>query len=188
MTQDAGLEDVVPGRLKALRLARGWTLDELGHHTHISPSTLSRLENGQRRLALDQLVVLARALGTTVDQLLHHDEADDVVLRPRCDQSGDVTVWHLTAPDDHSGRHVVKMRLPERAHHDMPEPRIHPGADWFYVLDGTLRLQLGAREVLVKTGQAASFNTMTPHSLGGHEGPVEILSIFDRHGEQAHLG
>lgn len=185
MTQEPGLESIVPSRLRALRAARGWTLDELARRTHMSASTLSRLENGQRRLALDQIVVLARVFETSVDELLRSERAEDVVLRPRRDRSGDVTFWHLTPPDDASGRHVVKMRLPERD--ELPEPRIHPGTDWFYVLDGTLRLQLGAREVFVTTGQAATFNTMTPHTLGGHGGPVEILSIFDRHGEQAHL-
>ena len=57
----------------------------------------------------------------------------------------------------------------------------------FYVLSGTARLVLGAREILVETGQAAEFATMTPHWIGIHGGPVEILSIFDLHGEKAHL-
>lgn len=186
MTQDADLEALVAGRLRALRVARGWTLDELERRTHLSSSTLSRLETGQRRLTLAQIDVLARAYGTSVDQLLSNEQPEDVVLRPAANSSGDLTFWHLTAPDDTSGRHVVKMRLPERT--QLPEPRVHPGSDWFYVLSGTLRLQLGGREILVQAGQAASFNTMTPHSLGGHGGPVELLSIFDRDGEHAHLG
>jgi transcriptional regulator with XRE-family HTH domain len=186
MTQEPTIESAVRERVRALRVARGWTLDDLAARTHISASTLSRLETGRRRLALDQIVTLARALEASVDSLLaSHPDADDVVIQPRRDTSGDVTYWQLTAPDDTSGRHVVKMRLPGRR--QLPKPRVHRGRDWFYVLDGTLRLQLGDREVLVAAGQAASFNTMTPHSMGGHDGPVEILSIFDRHGEQAHL-
>jgi hypothetical protein len=39
----------------------------------------------------------------------------------------------------------------------------------------------------VPTGRAASFDTMTPHSLGGHGAPAEILTILDHHGERAHL-
>lgn len=186
MTQDATFEAVVSDRLRALRTARGWTLDDLAGRAHMSASTLSRLETGRRRLALDQLVTLARVFGTSVDELLSDEQPDDVVLRPRRDRSGDVIFWHLTAPDDLSGRHVVKMRIPARD--ELPEPRVHPGADWFYVLDGTLHLRLGARDVFVTAGQAATFSTMTPHTLGGHGGPVEILSIFDRHGEHAHLG
>lgn len=36
-------------------------------------------------------------------------------------------------------------------------------------------------------GQAAEFSTMVPHSFGAHDGPVEILTIFDQEGERAHL-
>lgn len=185
MTQETKFEDVVRDRLRALRTARGWTLDELALRSHISPSTLSRLETGQRRLAIDQIVTLAHVLETTIDELLTEAPEEDVIIKPRHDMSGDVTFWQLTAADDTSGRVVVKMRLPQ--HEQLPEPRVHPGRDWFYVLDGTLRLQLSGRDVLVRAGQAASFNTMTPHTLGGHNGPVEILSIFDRYGERAHL-
>lgn len=186
MTQASKFEDMVRDRLRALRTARGWTLDELALRAHISPSTLSRLETGQRRLAIDQIVTLARVLETTIDELLAESrQEEDVVIKPRRDTSGDVTFWQLTAADDTSGRVVVKMRLPQ--HEQPPESRVHPGRDWFYVLNGTLRLQLSGREVLVRAGQAAGFNTMTPHTLGGHNGPVEILSIFDRYGERAHL-
>jgi quercetin dioxygenase-like cupin family protein len=64
---------------------------------------------------------------------------------------------------------------------------VHPGREWFYVLSGRVRLLLGEREHLVDTGQAAEFDTMTPHALAGYGGPAEVLSIFDRHGERAHL-
>jgi len=39
----------------------------------------------------------------------------------------------------------------------------------------------------VHAGQAAEFSTMVPHSFGAHDGPVEILTIFDHDGERAHL-
>lgn len=136
-------------------------------------------------MALDHLVALARVLDTTVDELLMEDDDEDVVLRPRRDSAGGSTFWLLTPPDDTSGRVVVKMRLPQRER--LQQTRVHPGRDWFYVLDGIVRLRLASREVLVPAGRAASFNTMTPHSMGGHGGPAEILSILDHHGERAHL-
>jgi quercetin dioxygenase-like cupin family protein len=67
------------------------------------------------------------------------------------------------------------------------ELKVHPGRDWFTVLSGTARLQLGDRTILVEAGQAAEFSTMTPHAFGAHDGPLEVLSIFDHNGEQAHL-
>jgi transcriptional regulator with XRE-family HTH domain len=185
MKQDEKIEGTARRRLRSLRLARGWSIDELARRSHIGPSTISRLETGHRRLALDQLVTLARALDTTVDELLVDEDEGDVVIRPTRDSANGATYWMLSRPDDPSGRIVAKMRVP--ATKRTPEPRVHPGRDWFYVLQGTVRLVLGDREHLVAAGQAAEFDTMTPHRILGFGGPAEILTIFDRHGERAHL-
>lgn len=182
----SSVEDVARRRLRSLRLARGWTLDELSRRSNIGASTISRLETGHRRLAIDNLADLARALGTTVDELISGDDGEHVVIRParRRDADGGV-YWPLTRQHDPSGRVVSKMRIPaSRRRKDL---RVHPGRDWFYVLEGTVRLVLGEREHLVEAGQAAEFDTMTPHSIAGYGGAVEILTIFDRHGEQSHL-
>ena len=186
MTQDDGIEDTARRRLRSLRTARGWSIDELAGRAHISASTISRLETGHRRLALDHLVALARALDTTVDDLLAEAEGDDnVVIRPLRNSAHGATYWMLNRADDPSGRVVAKMRLP--AAKRPPDPRVHPGRDWFYVLSGTVRLRLGDRDHLVEAGQAAEFDTRTPHWVLGHGGPAEILTIFDRHGERSHL-
>ena len=122
---------------------------------------------------------MARPLGTTVDQLLADDRGEDVVIRPTWARGGNGAVqWVLSRPHDPSGRIVAKMRIPASRKH--PEPQVHPGRDWFYVLDGTARLLLGDREHLVEAGQAAEFDTMTPHWIAGHGAPVEILKIFTR--------
>jgi len=62
-----GPDRLVRNRIRALRVAQGWSLEELATRTRMSQSSLSRIENGQRRLALDQLVTLARALDTSLD-------------------------------------------------------------------------------------------------------------------------
>ena len=186
MTQeDDAIEGTARRRLRSLRLAHGWSIDDLAERAHISASTISRLETGRRRLALDHLVVLARALGTTVDELLVDEAAGDVVIRPTRDSVNGATYWMLTRHDDPSGRIVAKLRVPPGRRR--PEPRVHPGRDWFYVLAGTVQVGLGTHEHLVHTGQAADFDTMTPHWMRGYGGPAEVLTIFDRHGERAHL-
>jgi mannose-6-phosphate isomerase-like protein (cupin superfamily) len=120
-----------------------------------------------------------------VDELIGGDD-EYVVIRPaRSKDANGAVFWPLTRHHDPSGRVVSKMRIP--ASRKRPDLRVHPGRDWFYVLEGTARLILGDREHLVESGQAAEFNTMTPHSIAGYGGPVEILTILDRHGEEAHL-
>lgn len=183
---DTGLEDAVRRRVRGLRQARGWTLDDVARRSHLGASTISRIETGHRRLTIENLAALARALDTTVDELLADDSNEDVVIRPARSGSGNgALLWPLTRQHDPSGRVVAKMRIP--ASRRWPDPQVHPGREWFYVLEGTARLLLGERELLVQAGQAAEFDTMTPHWILGYGGPVEILTIFDRHGEQAHL-
>jgi transcriptional regulator with XRE-family HTH domain len=186
MTQEEDpLDSVIRARLRGLREARGWSLDALAARCHLSPSTLSRIETGHRRISVDQLVTLARALGTSLDQLVEPPGADDVVIRPRRDAGRHAITWMLTRGDEPHGLDVAKMRiLASRPYH---EPRVHPGYEWFTVLSGTIRLQLGERVILVEAGQAAQFSTMSPHSISAHDGPAEVIAIFDRSGGRAHL-
>lgn len=181
----SSIEDDTRRRLRTLRVARGWSLDEMAGRCNMSPSTLSRIETGNRRLALDQLVTLARVLETTVDELIGGADEEDVIIRPHRDVVHGATLWLLTRPNDPSGRSVAKMRFPKAT--GRPSPQVHPGRDWFYVLSGTARLLLGEREHLVEAGQAAEFDTMTPHWIGGYGGPVEVITIFDGHGTRTHL-
>nr|WP_274635852.1 XRE family transcriptional regulator [Microbacterium bovistercoris] len=184
MTQER-LDEVVRQRIRGLRLARGWTLDTLAARCFVSTSTLSRIETGGRRIALEQLVAIARALGTSVDQLVEPEDDEDVVIRPEPEPIAGATVWLLSRERDRRGVTIAKMRItPER---DLGGPQVHPGYEWFTVLTGTIRLQLGERSILVHKGQAAEFSTMTPHALTASGAPAEILTIFDHDGDQAHL-
>src|SRR3712207_2493376 len=96
MKQDGNLDALVRQRIRGLRLARGWSLDELAARSWLSPSTLSRIETGHRRIALDQLAPIARALGTTLDQLVESANDEDVVIRPHHDEARGVTTWVLS--------------------------------------------------------------------------------------------
>jgi transcriptional regulator with XRE-family HTH domain len=185
MTQELPIDAVIRARLKGLRLARGWSLDALAARCHLSPSTLSRIETGHRRVAIDQLVPIARALGTSLDQLVEPIDENDVVIRPRRDLGHGATTWILTRDDEPHGLAVGKMRITARS--PTHELRVHPGHEWFTVLSGTARLHLGARVILVESGQAAQFSTMSPHGITAADGPVEIIVIFDREGRRAHL-
>ena len=135
------LDEVVRQRIRGLRIARGWTLDALAARCYLSASTLSRIETGHRRIALDQLVPIAAALGTTLDHLVEPEGDDDVVIRPEPESRPGSTTWLLSRERDRRGVTVAKMRItPER---DTSEPGVHPGYEWFTVLSGTIHLRLG---------------------------------------------
>ena len=174
---------MVRTRLRSLRNALGLSLDELAARTNLSPSTISRVETGKRTISLDILLPLATALQVDLDELLDVRSDDDVVIRPTPSTSGQRTTWLLSRPT--GSTIAVKMRLePTRR---TTEQRVHPGHDWFFVLSGRVRLRLGDRDIIVETGEAAEFNTMTPHAVSPDGGPAEIIQIFNRDGLHAHV-
>src|ERR1700684_112690 len=168
MTQDEPLDAVIRARIRGLRVARGWSLDALAGRCHMSASTLSRIETGHRRISIDQLVPIARALGSTLDQLVEPVDDDDVVIRPRHDRGHGVVSWMLTREDEPPGLAVAKMRITARR--PTHELGVHPGHEWFTVLSGTARLQLGERVILVEAGQGGPVSDPYPPPVARPDG------------------
>ncbi|MET7662489.1 XRE family transcriptional regulator [Streptomyces sp. NPDC005356] len=183
MTQNDGeLDSLVRKRIRALRVAQGWSLEELATRANVSQSTLSRIENGQRRLALDQLVTLARVLDTSLDQLVE-TASDDVIISPRIDAAHGLMRWPVKGDP---GISVMRQRMTEPPPDNPSRMRAHPGREWLVVLSGTATLMLGHRRFRIETNQAAEFPTMLPHAIGAEGGPCEILGIFDRDARRGH--
>jgi transcriptional regulator with XRE-family HTH domain len=182
MTQEDGaLDSLVRKRIRALRVAQGLSLEELAARAHLSQSSLSRIESGQRRLALDQLVTLARALDTTLDQLVEN-AADDVVISPMIHGTHGLS-WPMKGDPAMS---VMRRRLTEPPPDNPSKMRAHPGREWLVVLSGTAILMLSHRRFRIETNQAAEFPTMMPHAIGAEGGPCEVMFIFDRDARRGH--
>lgn len=182
---DQALGAVGP-RLRALRRQRETTLAGLSAATGISVSTLSRLESGARRPTLEQLLPLARAHGVTLDELVGSPPTGDPRIHLRPVTRHGMTLLPLTRRP--GGIQAYKLVLPANSRPTEPDPQIHEGYEWVYVLNGRLRLVLGEHDLVLSPGEAAEFDTRTPHWFGaaGAE-PVEFLSLFGRQGERAHL-
>ncbi len=183
MAEPPDIERVVRTRLRSLRTTLGLSLDDLAVRANLSPSTISRIETGKRTISLDVLLPLATALQVDLDELLNTRGDEDVVIRPVPDRSGTRTIWMLSRPTGTTM--AIKMRLEPVG--GRPEQRVHPGHDWFVVTEGRVRLRLGDREIVVETGEAAEFSTMTPHGFEAIDGPAELVMIAGRDGLHAHV-
>jgi transcriptional regulator with XRE-family HTH domain len=174
-------------RLRELRVEQGLTLEAVAARASIDVSTLSRLEAGKRRLALDHLPALAAALGVSADDLLSPGTRPDPRVRRPPRRYKGMTMWPLTRHGPAGGRDAFKLRIDaERSVPPDPLP-VHDGHDWLYVLAGRMRLLLGEDDLVIEAGEAVEFSTSTPHWFGAFDGPVEALAIFGPQGERAHL-
>ena len=182
---DAVLDAVGP-RLRALRTQRNLTLGEVSAASGISVSTLSRLESGPRRPNLEILLPIAQLYGIPLDDLVGAPPTGDprVHLRPITHHG--MTAIPLTRRP--GGVQAYKMVLAGDARGTEPDPQVHEGYEWLYILDGSLRLVLGDNDFVLRAGEAAEFDTRTPHWFASADGkPVELISLFGQQGERMHV-
>lgn len=169
-------------RLRVVRRSRGLTLEELAGLAGMSPSTLSRLESGKRQASLELLLPLTRQLGIRVDDLLTQDAPDPRVRRQIIRRDGLVIV--PLAPEGSQTR-TYRITYPPAS--SPPELRVHDGFEWLYVLSGRLRLRLGEQDLVLARGEAAEFDTRTPHSMSAAGSkPAVVISIFNESGVRMH--
>ncbi|MGZ5399639.1 MAG: helix-turn-helix domain-containing protein [Nocardioides sp.] len=167
-------------RLRRVREQRRLTLTEAAGRTGISKSTLSRLETGQRRPSLELLLPLAEAYRVPLDDLVGAPDVGDPRIRLKPRRVNGRTVLPLTGP---GGVQAWKIVIP--AAQATPNPRVHDGFEWLYVLSGRMRLVLGSQDLTLGAGEVAEFDTLVPHWFGSTgDGPAEVLSIFGRPGER----
>lgn len=184
---DEPIDARVRRRLKQLRAEQGLTLQQVSERSAIDISTLSRLESGKRRLALDHIPALAAALGVRSDDLLGRATDVDPRVRARPETHDGLTMLPLTNRGPAGGLQAFKIRIsPRRRKPPSPLP-VHEGHDWMYVLDGRMRLLLGEQDLTIQPGEAVEFSTWTPHWFGAVGEAVELIAVFGPQGERMHL-
>lgn len=185
MDLEGTLQAVGP-RLRALRQERGVTLAQLSSGTGISVSTLSRLESGQRKPTLELLLLLARAHQVQLDELIDAPVTGDPRVHLRPVKRHGMTYIPLSRRP--GGLQAFKQIFPPNWPGYEPEQQVHEGYEWLYVLSGRLRLLLGGHDVVLTAGEAAEFDTRTPHAFVNPDAePAEVLALFGPQGERMHV-
>lgn len=186
MNELDGILGAVGPRLRALRMERNLTLGEVSTASGVSVSTLSRLESGQRRPNLEILLPLAKLYSVPLDDLVGAPLTGDPRIHLQPITHAGMTALPLTRRP--GGLQAFKMVLAGDARGAEPELHVHEGYEWLYILNGRLRLVLGDRDFELKPGEAAEFDTHTPHWFASADGrPVEFLSLFGQQGERMHI-
>ena len=151
---DEPVDARVRRRLRELRTERGLTLQQVAERASIDVSTLSRLEAGKRRLALDHLPALAAALGRQRRRAARAPRR----RRTRACAAGraryeGMTMWPLTRRGPAGGLQAYKILISAKRDTPPDELPVHEGHDWLYVLSGRLRLLLGERRPHDRAGR-----------------------------------
>ncbi len=161
-------------RVRELRKARNWTLEQAAGQAGLARSTLSKIENGQMSPTYDALKKLAVGLEISVPQLFTPPQAERVNGRMAVTKAGAGTA-QATATYEHellAETLTKKQMLPYRARvraRSMDEFDgwvRHDGEEFLYVLTGVVRLYTEFYEpVDMRRGDSAYYDATMGHNV-----------------------
>ncbi len=161
-------------RVRDLRKAQGWTLEQAASQAGLARSTLSKIENGQMSPTYEALKKLAVGLQISVPQLFTPPRKGQVTGRMAVTRIGEGGA-HATATYEHellAETLTQKQMLPYRAQvrarsvDEFDGWVRHDGEEFLYVLTGVIRLYTEFYEpVEMKRGDSAYYDASMGHNV-----------------------
>ena len=161
--------------VNALRKKANMTLKGLSDATGLSQGFLSKFERGQTTIAVDSLMQIASALGTSIDQLLTQQEAvEQIDEGPKIiHRSYENTVLYkennfinYQITDNYAGMSVFPRQIvllpTQNADHTVL--MTHKGQEFVYVLEGILTIRIGKDTYDLYPGDTAHFKSNVQHT------------------------
>jgi transcriptional regulator with XRE-family HTH domain len=158
----------IGARIRALRAARGLTLDGLARAGEVSRAMLSRIERGESSPTAQLLNRICGGLGITLSRLFAETEAAAEPLSRR----GDQPTWrdpasgylrrNVSPPGTGSAVDIVEVEFPPGASVGFDNRRMAGTDQHIWVLDGTLDLQLGDAAYRLQAGDCLAMRFARP--------------------------
>ena len=173
------IESEIGRRIKASRINKKFTLEQLANLTGFTKGYLSRIEKSEKSPPLATLGIIARALGITISFLVGEEEQQTSIgivkkgERPLFARKGTAFEYSYEAvahtyPNKKMEPFILTLPL-------KPKKKTiaqHEGEELLFVLEGTMKFLHGNREYIVEEGDCIYFDSGIPHfgeSLGRKE-------------------
>lgn len=161
-------------RVRELRKARNWTLEQAAKQAGLARSTLSKIENGQMSPTYDALKKLAVGLEISVPQLFTPPAAEKINGRMAITRSGDgtakatTTYEHELLADSLRKKQMLpyRARVRARSMDEFDGWVRHDGEEFLYVLTGVIQLYTEFYEpVEMRRGDSAYYDATMGHNV-----------------------
>ena len=161
-------------RVRELRKARNWTLEQAASQAGLARSTLSKIENGQMSPTYDALKKLAVGLQISVPQLFTPPVNNQINGRLSHTKAGEgqshvtVTYEHELLANNLSKKQMLPYRAVIRARSmDEFDGWVrHDGEEFLYVLTGLVRLFTEFYEPIeLRRGDSAYYDASMGHNV-----------------------
>ncbi|QUJ77638.1 helix-turn-helix transcriptional regulator [Sulfitobacter albidus] len=179
LAREDGAHHTVPpvdlgARVRELRKARAWTLEQAASQAGLARSTLSKIENGQMSPTYDALKKLAVGLEITIPQLFTPPASDQINGRMALTRMGEgtakatTTYEHELLADSLRKKQMLpyRARIRARAMEEFDGWVRHDGEEFLYVLTGVVKLFTEFYEPIeMRRGDSAYYDAAMGHNV-----------------------
>ena len=164
------VKKLIGRKLKASRLKRDKTIQELAEMSHVSSNMISRIERGLTIPSVEILMKLADALGLSLSYFVEEAEKGSTIIHTPSGAGDPIFFFE----DKHQITSLLKgLRDPGfSVFIDTLEPycdsgeggMVHTGEEFAMVLDGSIDFKIEGREYHLEKGDSLGFKATLPHS------------------------
>jgi transcriptional regulator with XRE-family HTH domain len=181
---DHALGDHLAERLRTLRRARGWSLEQLAGACGVSRSMLSEIERSKANPTVGVALAIARALGVSLSELVGPAEPDDPFRVIRADEDE-----YVYRSDDQCRIRTLSPLAPEREL-EFYEIELSPGGElrsaphftatreFLTVREGRVRVEVDGHAATLDAGDSIAYPADVPHAIvNDGDGPAIVYLI-----------
>ncbi|MEA5015781.1 MAG: XRE family transcriptional regulator [Candidatus Limiplasma sp.] len=192
MPTNAQQIQLIAMRIRDLRDISGLSAQEVADKTGIDPAEYEAYETGERDFSFSHLFNIAEVLGVDISDLLTGEspKLHGYVLT-RAGQGlafnrRQQYLYHHLAynfRDKLAEPFIVTVR--QDAPDSVKQAHSHEGQEFDYVLEGTLKIELGGNELYLQPGDSVYYDSTLPHVMYAMEGDCRFIAVVVKEGAKA---
>lgn len=174
-------------RIRALRLAKGMTLQQVAAQTGLTASFLSQMERNLSGVTLSSLVSVSKALGVALREIVTQPPqvTPDTHQGERQEYSVENVSLHyerLSASFPGSCLHALKIRIPKGYSSGFES---HAGEELLFVLSGNIEYTVDHKTYRLGAGDSMHIDSHRSHQIANGSGATteilwaSTLPVFD---------
>ncbi|MBD8026614.1 helix-turn-helix transcriptional regulator [Ureibacillus sp. Re31] len=172
----------IGAKIKALRLKKGLTQEELGERTDLTKGYISQLERDLNSPSIETLFSILEVLGTTPRDFFDDSLQEQKVVYNKDDQTSYIDEeknykiqWLIPTSNEKEMEPVI-LTLQKDGEYKQFEPSL--AETFIYVLKGRIRLVIGEEEYIASEGNAIYYEASSNHQIfNANNGKTELLLV-----------
>jgi transcriptional regulator with XRE-family HTH domain len=156
-------------KLKFLRVQNGMTLEHLADASGLTRSYLSKVERGLSNPSISAALLIAKALGVSVERLFGQDVRQGAIeiVRAQNGTPGDPASYlsMVAGINPVQGMRAFIVRPKQNMASRNTIMSNHAGEEILFVLAGDIEFKIGKRVEILHAGDCVHFDSTIPHRL-----------------------